>query len=88
MDSAEEKYSCSNEGHSERVDCIGAANRLKPSNFGCFHDQISQMGLLQRLRTLRHGAALRDEALKDALKACPNLTDLALLACDGGTLFP
>ncbi|KAG0471599.1 hypothetical protein HPP92_016145 [Vanilla planifolia] len=85
MDSAEEKYSCSNEGHSERVDCIGAANRLEALKlWGVSMIRSPKWVSFQRLRTLEIiGAALRDEALKDALKACPNLTDLALLACDG-----
>ena len=55
-----------------------------PQALGCFLDQVPNWGSFQRLHTLEIiGATLRDSALKDAVHACPNLTHLALLGCDG-----
>lgn len=70
-----------------RVDCIGAAHNLEALKlWGVSLTKSPKWGVFKRLRTLEViGAALSDDALKDAIKACPNLTDLALLACDGVT---
>ncbi|PKA65647.1 F-box protein [Apostasia shenzhenica] len=79
MDASSDKFSGS------RVDCIGAAYGLEDLKlWGVSFTKPPNWGVFQRLKTMEIiGAALGHEALKDAIKACPNLTDLALLGCDG-----
>ncbi|XP_020573278.1 F-box protein At1g10780 [Phalaenopsis equestris] len=88
MDSAVDKFFGGRaEGSGGRVDCIGAAHNLETLKlWGVSLTKSPSWGVFKRLKTLEIiGAALCDDALKDAIKACPNLTDLALLACDGVT---
>lgn len=88
MDTVPDKFSGNRgEGNVGRVDCIGAAHGLEALKlWGVSLTRSPNWGVLQRLRTLEIiGAALGDDALRDTIKACPNLTDLALLACDGVT---
>ncbi|XP_073006429.1 F-box protein At1g10780 [Typha latifolia] len=68
-----------------RLDCIGVANGLETLKlWGVSLVTSPSWGCFQRLRTLEIiGATLRDDALKDAVHACPNLAELALLGCDG-----
>ncbi|KAG0482643.1 hypothetical protein HPP92_010727 [Vanilla planifolia] len=81
--------SATQEGHCSEVDCISVANRLEVLKlWGVSMTRSPNWDSFRRLRTLEIiGAALGDEAIKDTLKACPNLTDLALLACDGVSNF-
>nr|CAD1827111.1 unnamed protein product [Ananas comosus var. bracteatus] len=67
------------------LDCIGAAEGLEELKlWGVSLTSSPRWGCFRKLRTLEIvGATMRDAALKDAVAACPNLTDLALLGCDG-----
>lgn len=67
------------------LDCIGLVKRLEVLKlWGVSMTKSPNWGDFMKLHTLEIvGAALNDDALSVALKACPNLTDLALLGCDG-----
>lgn len=84
MDAAAEKAGRGAEG-SNRLDCIDVAKGLEALKlWGVSMTRSPNWSTFQRLRTLEIiGATLRDSVLKDAVHACPNLTDLALLGCDG-----
>ncbi|XP_010939368.1 F-box protein At1g10780 [Elaeis guineensis] len=84
MDGAADKSVRGAEGPN-RLDCIDVAKGLEALKlWGVSMTRSPNWGSFQRLRTLEIiGATLRDSVLKDAVHACPNLTDLALLGCDG-----
>ncbi|XP_020577349.1 F-box protein At1g10780-like [Phalaenopsis equestris] len=73
------------EGSGGRVDCIGAMHNLEALKlWGESLTKSPSWGVFKRLKTLEIiEVTLCDDALKDVIKACPNLTDLAFLACDG-----
>ncbi|KAJ0981062.1 hypothetical protein J5N97_009317 [Dioscorea zingiberensis] len=84
MDSAADKMSGA-EAAPGRLDAIGSAENLEALKlWGVSLNKSPKWGVLQRLRVLEIvGAAVRDNALKDAVQACPKLVELALLGCDG-----
>ncbi|XP_010272787.1 PREDICTED: F-box protein At1g10780 [Nelumbo nucifera] len=83
MDNLTEKQS-RNETLS-KLDCIGYATVLESLKlWGVIMVNSPKWGLFKNLRTLEIvGARLDDRALSDAFRACPNLTNLSLLGCDG-----
>ncbi|MQM03032.1 hypothetical protein Taro_035806, partial [Colocasia esculenta] len=72
-----------------RLDCIGCAERLESLKlWGVCLTTSPRWSSFEKLCTLEIvGAAFRDTALSDTIGACPNLTDLALLGCDGVSSF-
>ncbi|KAL5201506.1 hypothetical protein ABZP36_035860 [Zizania latifolia] len=66
------------------LDCIGLARSLEELRlWGVSLTSAPAWERLDRLRVLEIvGAPLEDSAVKDAIAACPNLTDLSLLGCD------
>ncbi|WOL20031.1 F-box protein [Canna indica] len=70
---------------STELDCIGIARGLEVLKlWGVSLTRSPNWSSFERLHTLEIiGASLRDGALRDTFHACPNLTDLALLGCDG-----
>ncbi|XP_058089589.1 F-box protein At1g10780-like isoform X2 [Magnolia sinica] len=68
-----------------KLDCIDSARGLETLKlWGVLIIQSPNWGLFQNLRSLEIvGARLKDNALMDAIRACPSLTNLALLGCDG-----
>ncbi|XP_010943115.1 F-box protein At1g10780 [Elaeis guineensis] len=84
MDGAADKVVGGSEGP-HQLDCIDVAKGLEALKlWGVSLTRSPNWGSFQRLHTLEIiGATLRDSALKDAVHACPNLTHLALLGCDG-----
>jgi len=79
MDAAADKVA--EGGH---LDCIGLASNLEELRlWGVSLTAAPAWGRMERLRVLEVvGASLRDSAVRDAIAACPNLTDLSLLGCD------
>jgi len=69
------------DGH---LDCIGLAANLEELRlWGVSLTAAPAWGRMERLRVLEVvGAPLRDSAVRDAIAACPNLTDLSMLGCD------
>ncbi|CAA2964523.1 Hypothetical predicted protein [Olea europaea subsp. europaea] len=70
---------------SSKLDCIGSAWNLESLKlWGVLMIDSPQWDVFLRLRNLEVvGARLKDTALSDALRACPNLTHLLLLDCEG-----
>ena len=68
-----------------RLDCIRLGKGLEVLKlWGVSLNKSPDWASFERLRNLEIiGAVMRDDALNNALRACPNLTDLALLGCDG-----
>lgn len=68
-----------------KMDCIrGAWNLESLKLWGVLLIYSPKWDVFHRLRNLEIvGARLEDHALFDALKACPNLTHLLLLGCEG-----
>ncbi|CAL5379749.1 unnamed protein product [Camellia sinensis] len=68
-----------------KLDCIGAAYNLESLKlWGVLMIQSPKWDVFHKLHNLEIvGARLEDPALSDALQACPNLTHLSLLACEG-----
>ncbi|KAL6846257.1 hypothetical protein ACP4OV_023705 [Aristida adscensionis] len=66
------------------LDCIGLAANLEELRlWGVSLTAAPAWGRMERLRVLEVvGAPLRDSAVRDAIAACPKLTDLSLLGCD------
>ncbi|KAK9135015.1 hypothetical protein Syun_014345 [Stephania yunnanensis] len=66
----------------ECIDCVKGLEELKL--WGVLMTQFPNWTGFFGLRTLEIvGARLKDEAVSEAIKACPNLRVLALLGCDG-----
>ncbi|CAN6217899.1 unnamed protein product [Urochloa humidicola] len=80
MDAAADKAAPEG-GH---LDCIGLVAGLEELRlWGVSLTAAPAWGRMERLRVLEVvGAPLRDSAVRDAIAACPNLTDLSLLGCD------
>ncbi|KAK6131883.1 hypothetical protein DH2020_034371 [Rehmannia glutinosa] len=68
-----------------KLDCIRAASNLESLKlWGVLMIQSPKWDVFHRLKNLEIvGASLKDYALSDALCACPNLTHLLLLGCEG-----
>ncbi|KAF8404112.1 hypothetical protein HHK36_008992 [Tetracentron sinense] len=68
-----------------KLDCIGIARALESLKlWGVLMIHSPKWGGFQSLRILEIvGARLEDAALSDAIRMCPNLTNLSLLGCDG-----
>ncbi|KAL8553657.1 hypothetical protein ACS0TY_002095 [Phlomoides rotata] len=68
-----------------KLDCIRAAWNLESLKlWGVLMVFSPKWDVFHRLRNLEIvGARLEDDALSDALRACPNLTHLLLLGCEG-----
>ncbi|GLT27879.1 hypothetical protein SLA2020_028490 [Shorea laevis] len=68
-----------------KLDCISKVKNLESLKlWGVLMIQLPKWDVFPRLRTLEIvGARLEDPALSAALKACPNLTNLLLLGCEG-----
>ncbi|KAG6474253.1 F-box protein At1g10780-like [Zingiber officinale] len=73
------------EAPANELECIGVARGLESLKlWGVSLTTSPNWNCFDKLRFLEIiGATLRDGALSDALHACPNLTDLALLSCNG-----
>ncbi|KAA8536534.1 hypothetical protein F0562_029012 [Nyssa sinensis] len=83
MDNLVEHQSCVD--IPSKLDCIGAAWNLESLKlWGVLMVHSPKWDIFQKLRNLEIvGARLEDLALADALRACPNLTQLLLLGCEG-----
>lgn len=83
MDNLTEQQAC-NESTS-KLDCISAANNLQSLKlWGVLMTRSPQWEAFKELRNLEIvGARLEDSALSTVLHACPNLTNLLLLGCEG-----
>lgn len=70
---------------SGRLDCISSARGLESLKlWGVCLTASPNWSPFLNLRTMEIvGAAFRDLALSETVQACPNLTHLALLGCDG-----
>ncbi|TVU09789.1 hypothetical protein EJB05_43285, partial [Eragrostis curvula] len=81
MDAAADKAAPDAGGH---LDCIGLVPNLEELRlWGVSLVTAPAWGRLQRLRVLEVvGAPMQDSAVKEAIAACPNLTDLSLLGCE------
>ncbi|XP_057977094.1 F-box protein At1g10780-like [Malania oleifera] len=68
-----------------KIDCIGAARNLESLKlWGVLMTQSPKWDVFHKLLNLEIvGVRLEDPALSDALRACPNLTHLLLLGCEG-----
>jgi hypothetical protein len=66
------------------LDCISLVANLEELRlWGVSLMAAPAWGSLERLRVLEVvGAPMRDRAVKDAIAACPNLTNLSLLGCE------
>lgn len=73
------------EDASRKLDCIDCVKGLESLKlWGVCLDKSPKWSCFERLLSLEiTGANLREKSLNDALKACPNLTNLALIGCDG-----
>lgn len=83
MDNLFEQQICND--NNSKLDCIGAAWNLESLKlWGVLMIHSPKWNTFQKLRNLEIvGARLEDPALSNVLKACPNLTHLSLLACEG-----
>lgn len=83
MDNLVENQTC-NEGPS-KLDCINAAKNLESLKlWGVLMTHPPRWDVFQKLWNLEIvGARMEDPALSAALRACPNLTNLLLLGCEG-----
>ncbi|KAL8132364.1 hypothetical protein AgCh_008018 [Apium graveolens] len=68
-----------------KLDCLRAASNVESLRlWGVLMMQSPNWDSFLKLRSLEIvGARLEDAALADSLKACPNLTHLSLLGCEG-----
>lgn len=68
-----------------KLDCINAAKNLKSLKlWGVLMTHCPKWEAFQELQNLEIvGARLEDSALSTVLRACPNLTNLLLLGCEG-----
>ncbi|KAF9599793.1 hypothetical protein IFM89_001739 [Coptis chinensis] len=68
-----------------KLDCIDSVRGLESLKlWGVLMNQSPKWGGFERMKVLEIvGARLKDDALSDAIRACPNLTNLSLLGCDG-----
>ncbi|KAL1802767.1 hypothetical protein ACET3Z_031414 [Daucus carota] len=68
-----------------KLDCLRAASNVESLRlWGVLMIQSPNWDSFVKLRNLEIvGAKLEDPALADLLKACPNLTDLSLIGCEG-----
>ncbi|GLT85937.1 hypothetical protein SLE2022_041060 [Rubroshorea leprosula] len=68
-----------------KLDCIGTVKNLESLKlWGVQMTQLPKWDVFSSLHSLEIvGARLADPALSAALKACPNLTNLLLLSCEG-----
>ncbi|GJN13206.1 hypothetical protein PR202_ga31551 [Eleusine coracana subsp. coracana] len=80
MDAAADKAS----PDGRHLDCIGLVANLEELRlWGVSLTAAPAWGRLERLRVLEVvGALMQDSAVKDAIAACPNLTNLSLLGCE------
>ncbi|KAL5541183.1 hypothetical protein UlMin_032908 [Ulmus minor] len=83
MDNLTELQSCRE--NPSKLDCIGAAKNLESLKlWGVLMTHSPKWDGFQKLRNLEIvGARLEDQALSALLRACPNLTNLLLLGCEG-----
>ncbi|XP_057464661.1 F-box protein At1g10780-like [Actinidia eriantha] len=83
MDNLVEQQPCTD--NPSKLDCIGAARNLESLKlWGVLMIHSPKWVFFQKLRNLEIvGARLENPALSVALQACPNLTHLSLLACEG-----
>ncbi|PSS02865.1 F-box protein [Actinidia chinensis var. chinensis] len=83
MDNLVEQQPCTDKP--SKLDCIGAARNLESLKlWGVLMIHSPKWVFFQKLRNLEIvGARLENPALSVALQACPNLTHLSLLACEG-----
>ncbi|KAI8532163.1 hypothetical protein RHMOL_Rhmol11G0192300 [Rhododendron molle] len=83
MDNLFEQQICND--NNSKLDCIGAAWNLESLKlWGVLMIHSPKWNTFQKLRNLEIvGARLEDPALSNVLNACPNLTHLSLLACEG-----
>ncbi|KAG2703692.1 hypothetical protein I3843_06G140600 [Carya illinoinensis] len=83
MDNLVENPTC-NESPS-KLSCIGAAKNLESLKlWGVLMTHSPKWDVYQNLWNLEIvGARMEDPALTDAIHACPNLTNLLLLGCEG-----
>ncbi|PIA28468.1 hypothetical protein AQUCO_06900027v1 [Aquilegia coerulea] len=68
-----------------KLDCLDSIRSLESLKlWGVLMNQSPKWVGFEKLTVLEIvGARLKDEALSDAIRACPNLTSLSLLGCDG-----
>lgn len=83
MDNLTEQQACNE--RTSKLDCISAAKNLQSLKlWGVLMTQSPQWEVFKELRNLEIvGARLEDSALSTVLRACPNLTNLLLLGCEG-----
>ncbi|KMZ67744.1 F-box protein-like [Zostera marina] len=85
LDSITSKKYDIEEDATRKLDCIDCVKDLESLKLWgvCLHNS-PKWSCFERLLSLEIiGANLREKSLMDALKACPNLTNLALIGCDG-----
>lgn len=75
----------STESATTKLDCIEFVKGLESLKLWgvCFINSPKWTAFNHLLKLEIVGAGLKDQSLVDALQACPNLTDLALLGCEG-----
>lgn len=83
MDNLAEQQACSE--IPSKLDCIGAAKDLESLKlWGVLMASMPKWDIFPKLRNLEIvGARLEGPALSSAIQACPNLTSLLLLGCEG-----
>lgn len=83
MDNLVDQHLCNDSP--SKLDCISAAGNLESLKlWGVLMTKSPKWDSFKKLRNLEIvGARLEDPALSDALRACPNLTHLLLLGCEG-----
>ncbi|KAK9286067.1 hypothetical protein L1049_014446 [Liquidambar formosana] len=83
MDNLAEHQACLE--NPSKLDCISAAKNLESLKlWGVLMTQSPKWDTFPKIRNLEIvGARLEDPALSVALQACPNLTHLVLLGCEG-----
>ncbi|KAK1404495.1 F-box/RNI-like superfamily protein [Heracleum sosnowskyi] len=83
MDSLADHQACAESP--SKLDCLRAASNVESLRlWGVFMIQSPNWDSFLKLKSLEIvGVRLEDPALADALKACPNLTHLSLLGCEG-----
>ncbi|CAI9103876.1 OLC1v1002458C4 [Oldenlandia corymbosa var. corymbosa] len=85
MDNIVENQSCKNTLVPSKMDCIRAAPNLESLRlWGVSMVHSPKWDMFHRLKNLEIvGAKMDDAALYSALRACPYLTSLSLLGCEG-----
>ncbi|KAF5743912.1 F-box protein [Tripterygium wilfordii] len=83
MDNLADYHSCTESP--SKLDCIGAARNLETLKlWGILMTKSPRWDAFKKLLNLEIvGAKVEDHALSAALQACPNLTNLLLLGCEG-----